>query len=104
MSFDWVQLSLLGDGGSTAHPRGRRYRDSVTFLGNNLEEDPSVRAGHPRALTGFCVQQAHLLEYFPQNTVSSEARGGTGSSSLGVFLWHLALTPPHPLTLPPPSF
>ena len=29
MSFDWAQLSLLGDGGSTDRPRGRQYRDSV---------------------------------------------------------------------------
>ena len=36
------------------------------------------------------------------NPVSSEARGRTGTGGLGVSFWHLALTPPHPLTLPPP--
>ena len=50
VSFDWAHLSLLGDGGSTDRPRGRWYRDSVTSLGINLEEDPSVRHGHPGSL------------------------------------------------------
>ena len=58
VSFDWAQLSLLGDGGSSDGPRGRRVRDSVTFLGTNLEDDPGVRHGHPGALTGSCVHKA----------------------------------------------
>ena len=71
-------------------------------LGTNLEGDPRVRRGHPGALTGSCVQQEQLPECFSTNPASSEAYGwGTGTCSLGSFSGHLALTPPHPLTLPP---
>ena len=66
VSFDWAQLSLLGDGGSTDSPRGRRYRDSVPSPGTNLEGDPTVMHGHPGALTSSCVHQTWLQEYFPQ--------------------------------------
>ena len=52
VSFDWAQLSILGDGGSTDCPRGRRYRDSVKSLGTSLEDNPSVSHGHPGAPTG----------------------------------------------------
>ena len=91
MSFDWAQLSLLGDGGSSDGPRGRRVRDSVTSPGANLEGDTSVRHGHPWALTSSCVQQAQLPECFPTNPASSEAWGcGIGISGLGSFsgTWH----------------
>ena len=72
-------------------------------LETNLEGDPRVRRGHPGALTGSCVQQEQLPECFSTNPASSEAYGwGTGTCSLGSFSGHLALTPPHPLTLPPP--
>ena len=89
-SFNWVQLSLLGNGGSTDRPRGRRYRDSVKSLGINLEGDPGVRHGCSRALTSSCIQQAQLPEYFLTNRGSSEAWGGTGTCSLGSFsgTWH----------------
>ena len=90
MFFDWVQLSLLGDGGSTDGPRGRRYRDSVKFLGTNLEDDPDVRHREPGALTGSYVHEAQLQECFPPNPASSEDQGGTGTCDLGSFsgTWH----------------
>ena len=88
MSFDWAQLSLLGDGGSTDCSRGRRYRDSLKSW--SLEGDPGVRHGCSRALTSSCIQQAQLPEYFLTNPASSEAWGGTGTCSLGSFAgtWH----------------
>ena len=61
-----------------------------------------MRHGCSRALTSSCIQQAQLPEYFLTNPASSEVWGGTGTCGLGVFLWHLALTPPHPFTLPTP--
>ena len=83
VSFDWAQLSLLGDGGITDHLRGRRYRDSATSTGTNLEGDPGVRHGHPRDLTGSCVHWTQLQEWFHTSPASSEARGGAGTCGLG---------------------
>ena len=82
VSFDWAQLSLLGDGGITNHLRERRYRDSATSPGTNLEGDPGVRHGHPRDLTGSCVHQTQLQEWFHTSPASSEARGGAGTCGL----------------------
>ena len=89
-SFNWVQLSVLGDGGSTDRPRGRRYRDSVTSLGTSLEDNPGVSHGHPGAPTGSCIHEARLQECFPPNPASSEAQGVTGTCGLGSFsgTWH----------------
>ena len=102
VSFDWAQLSLLGDGGITDHLRGRRYRDSATSPGTNLEGDPGVRHGHPRTLTCSWVHQTWLQEYLPQ-TLGALRRGEGLAPVFGVLLWHLALSPIHPLTFPPPS-
>ena len=44
VSFDWAQLSLLGDGGSTNSPRGRRVRDSLRSLGTKSGRRPQCEA------------------------------------------------------------
>ena len=82
VSFDWAQLSLLGDGGSTDRPRGRRYRDSVTSW-NQSGRRPWCEAWTP--------QDPHLLLGSPDmaarvpspNPGSSEAWGGTGTCVWG---------------------
>ena len=90
LSFDWAQLSILGDGGSTDCPGGRRYRDSVKSLGTSLKDNPGVSHEHLGAPTGSCIHKARLQECFPPNPASSEAQGGTGTCGLGSFsgTWH----------------
>ena len=100
VSIDWAQLSLLGDGGSTAHPR-RRRTEIQSRPGTNLEGDPRVRHGHPRTLTCSWVHQTWLQEYFPQ-TLGALRLGEGLAPVFGVFLWHLALSPLIPSLSHPP--
>ena len=70
--------------------------------GTSLEGDPGVRHGHPRTLTCSWVHQTWLQEYLPQ-TLGALRLGEGLAPVFGVLLWHLALSPIHPLTVPPPS-
>ena len=95
VSFDWAQLSLLGDGGSTAHPRGRRYRDSVT------SRDQSGRRPSCEAWTPWdTFLLLHSAGTAPRVLPHKPCELGEGLAPwFGVFLWHLALTP----LIPSPS-
>lgn len=102
VSLDWAQLSLhLEDGGSIDRPEGDGTEDFSHILGTNLEGDPSVRHGQPRALTCSRVQPKWLQVYF-SSALQALDSGRDWHLWFGIFLWHLALRPPHPLTLTHP--
>ena len=77
MSFDWAQLSLLGDGGSTNCPRGRRVRDSLKSLGTKSGRRLQCEAWTSWAPTCSCVHQVQLPECFPP-TLGALRLGGGG--------------------------
>ena len=98
MSFDWAQLSLLGDGTSQQHrPSQRKMVQRISqVLGTNLEGDPGVRHGHPGTLTCSCVHQTWQQEYFPQTLRA--LRLGQGPAPV---VWGLSLAPGADLSSPP---
>ena len=100
--MDWAQLSLLGDVEASTIQREMVQRFSHV-LGTNLEGDPSVRHGHPGALTCSCIQPKWLQGYFTPNPANLRLREG-----LAPVVWRLSLAPgteasssPHPLTPSP---
>ena len=68
----------------------------------NLEGDSSVRHGHPGPLPAPAFTRYSCQSASPQHWELSGLGVGDWHLWFGVFLWHLALTPPHPLTLPLP--
>ena len=97
VSFDWAQLSLLGDGGSTNSPRGRRVRNSLRSLGTKSGRRPQCEAWTPWALTCFCIHQVQLPECFPP-TLGALRLGGGGLTPV---VWGLSLPPGTDPSSPP---